>query len=96
MPKHIDMDPTPEQRRAIEAHLGRMPSRRDNDGMVPTLSQVWGDVIYAVQADHMDVMGHFHGPLDHPRHVDWLRTGSNFAMPEFEGLFGAVASFMEA
>lgn len=94
VPPTVDLTPTAEQAAALRAHLGRMPSRTDNDGMVPTLSQLWGKVVFAGMADHMDVMGHFHGPLDHPRHVDWLRTGSDFTFERFEALFGAIASFI--
>jgi len=94
VPSTVDLTPTPEQATALRAHLGRLPSRSDNDGMVPTLSQLWGQVVFAGMADHMDVMGHFHGPLDHPRHVDWLRTGSEFTFERFEALFGAIASFI--
>jgi len=94
MPSTVELTPTLEQATALKAHLGRMPSRSDNDGMVPTLSQVWETVVFAGSADHMDVMGHFHGPLDHPRHVDWLRTGSDFTFERFEALFGAIASFI--
>lgn len=90
----VELAPTLEQASALRAHLGRVPSRQDNDGMVPALSQLWGDVVFACSADHMDVMGHFHGPLDHPRHVDWLRTGSDFSFERFEALFGAIASFI--
>ena len=91
----VELSPTVEQARALEAHLGRVPGRNDNDGMVPSLSQLWGEVVFASSADHMDVMGHFHGPFDHPRHVDWLRTGSGFDLPRFEALFGAIAAFID-
>jgi len=90
----VELTPTLEQSAALKAHLGRVPSRNDNDGMVPSLSQLWGKVVFACSADHMDVMGHFHGPLDHPRHVDWLRTGSDFTFERFEALFGSIASFI--
>jgi len=94
VPSSVELTATIEQSAALKAHLGKVPSRNDNDGMVPSLSQLWGDVVFACSADHMDVMGHFHGPLDHPRHVDWLRTGSDFTYERFEALFGAIASFI--
>lgn len=76
--------------------FGDVPKQSDNDAMVPALSQVWEKVIHAGYADHMDVMGHFHGPGLHPRHVDWLRTGSDFGRAEFRELLGAVAKFIVA
>lgn len=86
--------PTPAQRRVLLDAFGAVPRASDNDAMVPALSQIWEEVIHAAYADHMDVMGHFHGPGLHPRHVDWLRTGSNFGMPQFDALLSAVARFM--
>ena len=96
VPSAVEFTPTAEQAQALRAHLGRVPSRNDNDAMVPALSQLWGEVIHATVADHMDVMGHFHGPLDHPRHVDWMRTGSGFDVRRFEALFASVAGFITA
>jgi pimeloyl-ACP methyl ester carboxylesterase len=63
----------------------------DSDGMVPTLSQYWGEVVAAVRADHLDVCGHFDDPDHDPPHVDWLVSGSTFRRPQFEALWGAVA-----
>ena len=66
----------------------------DNDGVVPTLSQYWGEVVAAVRADHLDVCGHFDDPSHDPPHVDWLVSGSTFRRPQFEELWGRVADFV--
>ena len=69
---------------------------RANDGMVPTLSQVWGDVIHAAWADHLDVIGHFHLPTRVPPHFDWLTSGSGFDRSQFEHVWREVAAYVAA
>jgi hypothetical protein len=81
------------QRERLIAAYGRLPTAKANDAMVPLLSQVWGDVLHAAWADHLDVIGMFHDPEHAPVHVDWLRTKSNFARPQFEAMWDAVARF---
>lgn len=84
----------PEQARALRAGLGQLPRAGDNDGIVPTLSQVRGPVIHAAEADHLDVIGHFNGEKHEPPHHDWLSTGSRFTRPGFEALWRDVTAFM--
>jgi hypothetical protein len=69
---------------------------RVNDGMVPTLSQVRGEVIRAVWADHHDVIGHFHHPTHVPPHFDWVASGTGFTRARFEELWRDVAAFVAA
>jgi hypothetical protein len=69
---------------------------RVNDGMVPTLSQLHGEVIRAVWADHHDVIGHFHHPTHVPPHFDWVASGTGFTRPRFEALWRGVAAFVAA
>jgi hypothetical protein len=60
-----------------------------NDGIVPTLSQIYGEVVDAVLADHLDVIGQFEragSPLG-----DWLPSGSGFDAARFEHLWSRVA-----
>lgn len=95
-PPSLHVFPDAAQRRALVKAFGDVPRQSDSDGMVPTLSQVWEKVIHASYADHMDVMGHFHGPGLHPRHVDWLRTGSDFGPDQFDELLGAIARHIAA
>lgn len=84
---------TPAQAEALRLAYGRVPSARGNDAMVPVLSQVWGKVVHAAWADHLDVIGHFDEPDHAPLHVDWLRTLSGFSRMEFEAMWDRVASF---
>lgn len=88
--------------RAIDEHLfrafGRQPENRDNDGVVPIRSQLWGHLAWAGYGDHLDVLGHYFD--DHPdrvlelRHHDWLTSGSGFRDLAFESLMDAIAAGM--
>ena len=64
-----------------------------NDGIVPTLSQVWGTVIACAWGDHLDVLGHFDGGAG-SSHNDWLRTLSGFDEGGFAAVWGRVADFI--
>jgi triacylglycerol lipase len=84
----------PEQRLALRRALGRSTDARANDGMVPTLSQVWGEVVGAAWADHHDLIGHFDAPGHVPPHFDWLTSGSGFDRERFEALWRAAARWL--
>jgi hypothetical protein len=83
-------DPRPEQEQALRAAFGE-GYRSRSDGIVPTRSQVWGQVLSAVTADHLDVMGHFDEP---PDYVGWLKSGSHFRGVQFQGVWSRVLDFM--
>lgn len=82
----------PEQQRALEKAFGSVPNASASDGVVPTLSQVWGEVIHAADADHLDVIGHY-GTGDGGS-TDWLPSFSGFDAARFEALWGDVALFI--
>jgi hypothetical protein len=86
--------PDPAQRDALIRMLGSLPRPDDNDGVVPTLSQLWGEVIHAAEGDHLDLIGHFRDPHQNPPHHDWLDTGSGFDRKSFDGLWNAVSAFL--
>jgi triacylglycerol lipase len=73
---------------------GRVPDATANDGIVPTLSQVWGDLIGAVWADHHDVIGHFHRPTHIPPHFDWVASGTGFDRPHFEAIWRSIFAYV--
>ena len=81
---------------ALRRVYGRIPDAAANDGIVPTLSQVWGDVIAAVWADHHDVIGHFHQPTHVPPHFDWVASGTGFDRAGFEAVWRSVALYAAA
>ncbi len=67
----------------------------DNDGMVPTLSQPWGQVIRCVDADHLDVLGHYGDTDADPPRYDWFTTGTGFGRDLFEATWTDIAHFCE-
>jgi triacylglycerol lipase len=80
----------------LERVFGRAPGARANDGVVPLRSQIWGKIVWAGYADHLDVLGHFHGGKGAPQHNDWLSSGSSFDVAGFDALTRALASGMRA
>ncbi len=82
------------QQTALQGAYERIPSMRDNDGMVPTLSQVWGEIIHAAWGDHLDAIGHFYLPTHVPPHFDWLNSGQRFTLEEFERIWRETARFV--
>jgi len=84
----------PDQERALRTAYGELPGPQSNDAIVPTLSQVWCQVIHAAWADHHDAIGHFDDPSHDPPHVDWLHTASGFRHRQFDTLWGDVVDFM--
>ena len=84
---------TPAQEQVLRSRLGTLPEPRDNDGIVPTRSQVWGTVIDAVLADHFDLMGWYGGRPDRPR-LDMLACGAGFGPTGFEAMWRAVSRFI--
>lgn len=69
-----------------------------NDGIVPTLSMLHGKLIWAGEADHLDVLGHFAGDDDQDRpgvsaHRDWIKSGARFTLGRFNALLDSLAEF---
>lgn len=72
----------------------RLPNGQDHDAIVPTRSQLWGQLIDAVYGDHHDVIGHFDAPNHDPPHMDWLSTGSRFTRARFDETWRRVVDFL--
>jgi triacylglycerol lipase len=83
-----------QQRAALVAAYGELPALSDNDGMAPTLSQVWGEVVHVTDADHLDVMGQYGDLLGPGIHADWLPSHSGFDGLSFAALWSDVAAFV--
>ncbi len=77
--------------------FGRSPGVRANDGIVPLRSQIWGEVVWAGYADHLDVLGHYGGDASAPGpHRDWLHSGAAMNDAKFYALVEALVAGMLA
>jgi triacylglycerol lipase len=74
--------------------LGQIPPPGANDGVVPFRSQIWGNLVWAGQGDHLDVVGHFAGAGDDTEHVDWLSSGAKFDRKRFDTMMDAIVGGM--
>ena len=63
--------------------FGALPEKGANDAIVPTRSQPWGRVLLGVEADHLDILGHYAGREARPPHYDWLPSGAGFGPEDF-------------
>jgi triacylglycerol lipase len=79
----------------LTRELGEVPPPGSNDGIVPTRSQVFGEVIHACWGDHLDAVGHFDDPRHRPPHFDWLPSATGFRRHHFERLWTDVLDFLE-
>jgi triacylglycerol lipase len=85
--------PSAEALDRLLAGLAREVTDSDNDGIVPTLSMIWGELLWAGEADHLDVIGHFHDEIKPTDHVDWLTSGSHFTRQRFRSMVEALFDF---
>ena len=84
------------QLEALRQIYGEIPNPRDNDGIVPTLSQVWGEVLCGETADHLDGIGHFGVHEPGQAKGDWLPSDSGFDTQRFRALWRRVAEYIAA
>lgn len=86
--------PSNRERLTFTDTLGFEPSLSDSDGIVPTLSMMWGELIWTAEADHLDTLGHFHDDQKPAVHTDWLTSGTRMTRQEFGQLSDALAGFL--
>lgn len=87
----------PRMVRSVSTMLGQVPPASANDGVVPFHSQLWGELLWAGRADHLDIVGHFPGARRSRKqdpNVDWLRSGSGFDETRFETVMDRVVDGM--
>jgi hypothetical protein len=65
---------------------------RTNDGVVPTLSQLWGRIGGGVLGDHLDVVGQFHHVWEEEIYTTWLHSGSGFDLQRFRSVWENIAA----
>ncbi len=83
--------PTAEAARLVLEHVEHELDDSMNDGIVPTASMLWGDVVWVGKGDHLDVVGHFRDDeREHKQHVDWLTSGANFGRYRFRSMTDAL------
>ena len=82
------------QRSQLTEFASALPMRSDSDGVVPTLSQVWGPVLYFAQADHLDVVGQYGLSSEAAATGDWIPSYSPFGPEQFTELWRRVAHFI--
>lgn len=78
----------------LEQALGEPLTDGTNDGVVPSASMLWGKLLWAGRADHLDVLGHFRDREAESRHSDWLTSGAGFGAERFAQELDAVAAFI--
>ncbi len=86
-------EPAPATEQRLSAAIGRTTTPSMNDGVVPLRSMLWGDLLWAGRADHLDVVGHFAGTGDH---VDWLSSGAHFDDASFQSMADRVVELLLA
>jgi triacylglycerol lipase len=83
----------PATRERLGRSLGWAVNERTSDGVVPTLSMVWDQLLWCGAADHLDVLGHFYDEFRPTRHVDWLTSGADFGRPQFWRMMDTLVRF---
>lgn len=88
--------PTARQLELLHAGIDHDVGDDISDGIVPTLSMIWGELLWAGEADHLDMIGHFHDDRDVKEHVDWITSGSRFTSQRFGAMLDAIVKFQLA
>lgn len=86
--------PSPAIEAKLHASIGFPSDSKMNDGVVPLLSMLWGQLVFAGRGDHLDVVGHFTDGRKPADHVDWLTSGADFDRDDFGTMTHAIADFL--
>ncbi|GAB4290212.1 MAG: hypothetical protein Kow0090_03200 [Myxococcota bacterium] len=88
---HYSWSPDKSALEIFDKAYGRTPEWNDNDGIVPTRSQLRGKLLYAAKGDHLDSIGHYDSGADDPLHINWLSSGAGFDKSQFYAIWSKVA-----
>lgn len=83
-------------RAELEARLPFAVDASTNDGIVPALSQVWGEIGEVVEGDHLDVVGQYHRVWEGRPVAAWLKSGASFSDRQMSSLWRAIAQVIAA
>jgi len=87
--------PVGQQRAEIDARLPFPVDATTNDGIVPSLSQVWGELGEVVEGDHLDVVGQYHRIWNGRPTAAWLKSGANFGDEQMAHLWKSIAQVIQ-
>src|SRR5262249_2275599 len=79
--------PAASQQDALQRSFGELPATADSDGIVPTRSQLWGELVHATSADHLDVVGLYGQTEPETGAADWIPSYTGFERANFEALW---------
>ena len=79
----------------LQARLPFEVSAQSSDGVVPLFSQLHGDKVDVVLADHLDIVGQFKGHKGR-RLDDWLPSGAHFTRQRFEAAWTTIGDWIAA
>jgi hypothetical protein len=87
--------PSPAEREAsaIQKKIPFKLGPGTNDGIAPTLSQIYGQVLGVEIADHLDVIGQFADAGEEP-YTDWMESGANFNERDFIRVWDRIANLI--
>jgi hypothetical protein len=85
--------PTPREAELLRIGVDHEINASSNDGIVPTLSMLWGELLWAGEADHLDILGHFHDDQKPTEHLDWVTSGSRFSRQRFGAVLDEITKF---
>ena len=70
---------------------------RTGDGVVPSASQAYKEILGVFASDHLDCVGHFREPLARgASRPGWVSSGAEFTPERFDLMWGRVAEFIAA
>lgn len=86
--------PTEQQQETLRWSFADSIDDRSNDGVVPSMSMLWGELLWCGEADHLDILGHFHDDQKPRTHIDWMMSGAHFTRIRFNQVIDSIARFL--